>query len=162
MERNSHLEWKVPYEAGTLEARGWRDGKKVSTKVETTDDPVTIVLTPDRQSIHADGEDVCVVNVTALDGHGREVPVADNLIRFEVNGGGRIIGVGNGNPSSHEPDKYLDGNYQRKLFNGKCQVIVQAGREASGIELQASSDGLKLAKVIIKAEESPARPSVEQ
>jgi beta-galactosidase len=162
MERNSHLEWKVPYEAGTLEARGWRNGKKVSTKVETTDDPVTIVLTPDRQSIHADGEDVCVVNVTALDGHGREVPVADNLIRFEVNGGGRIIGVGNGNPSSHEPDKYLDGNYQRKLFNGKCQVIVQAGREASGIELQASSDGLKLAKVIIKAEESPARPSVEQ
>lgn len=162
MERNSHLEWKVPYEAGTLEASGWRNGKKVSTKVETTGDPATIVLTPDRQSIHADGEDVCVVNVTALDGQGREVPVADNLIRFEINGSGKIIGVGNGNPSSHEPDKYLDGNYQRKLFNGKCQIVIQAGRQAGEIGLQASSDGLKTAKIAIKAEESPPRPFVEE
>ena len=160
MEKNSHLEWKVPYDDGVLEAHGWRNGKLVTTKVETTDNPATIQLSPDRSSIHADGEDVCVVNITALDKKGREVPIADNLIHFEIEGSGNIIGVGNGNPSSHEPDKYLDGKYQRKLFNGKCQVIVQASRQAGTIELKATSDGLKTAKVAIKAEASAPRPYV--
>jgi hypothetical protein len=85
----------------------------------------------DRASIRADGEDVSVVNVTALDAQDREVPIADDLIRFGVSGPARIIGVGNGDPSSHELDKYLDGGvYQRRrLFNGKCQVIVQGAPE---------------------------------
>ena len=57
-----------------------------------------------------------VINITCVDKQGREVPDADNLIRFSIAGDGKIIGVGNGDPSSHEPDKCFDGNWQRKFI----------------------------------------------
>ena len=90
----------------------------------------------------ADGRDATVINVKAIDTQGRDVPDANNLISFTISGDAKIIGVGNGNPSSHEPDKYLDGGWQRKLFNGKCQLIVQSGKKADFIHIEAASAGL--------------------
>jgi beta-galactosidase len=158
MEKNSHLEWMVPYEPGVLEARGTRNGKVLNARVETTDSAASIRLIPDRSSILADGEDVAVVSVEALDARGREIPTADNLIRFDVAAGGRIIGVGNGDPSSHEPDKVLSGGYQRRLFNGKAQVIIQASRTPGEIRLTASSDGMKTEILTVVAESCAIRP----
>ena len=161
MKLNSHLEWKVLYQPGILEARGIRNGRKLTTKVETTSKPVSIQLSADRTSIHADGEDVSVMTVKALDAMGREVPDAGNLLQFDLQGKGKIIGVGNGDPSSHEPDKYLDGRYRRSLFNGLCQVIIQSTGEAGSFELSASSEGLKSAKVTVRCEPTRKRPSVQ-
>jgi beta-galactosidase len=108
MPRNSHLEWPVAYEPGVLEARGSRDGRVIVTgRVETTGKPVRLALTPDRAAIRADGEDVAVFTVSALDERDRLVPTAGNLVRFAATGG-RIIGVGNGDPASHEPDRFVD------------------------------------------------------
>lgn len=107
--------------------------------------------------IRADGEDVSVVTVEALDDRGRQVPVADDLIRFDLHGNGMIIGVGNGDPSSHEADKYLSGQYQRHLFNGVCQVIVQSSKEPGAIALRAFSGGLKPATIEVRSEPSPSR-----
>jgi len=70
------------------------------------------------------------------------VPDADNLIHFKLSGNAKIIGVGNGDPSSHEADKYFDDKWQRHLFNGKAQVIIQSGKEASNIQLTVTSEGL--------------------
>ena len=161
MERNSHLEWKLAYAPGTVEVRGWRSGRSLTRSVETTGTPQKIRLTPDRGMIDADGEDVSVVTVEVLDSQGRLHPLADNLIRFELSGEGSIIGVGNGNPSSHEPDKYIDGNYQRRLFNGKCQVIIQSTRQAGKIVLSASSGGMKSEVLTIMAEPCRPRPFLE-
>jgi hypothetical protein len=160
MERNGHLEWQVPYAPGTLEARGMKKGRVMTARVETTGKPARIVLSPDRASIRAGGEDVSVVNVTVVDAQGREVPDAGNLIRFGVNGTGRIVGVGNGDPSSHEPDKYLTGEYRRMLFNGKCQVIVQSSQQNETLSLKAMSEGLQTGEVMILTEPAPARPAV--
>lgn len=160
MEKNSHLEWNVVYEPGILEAKGTKNGKIISAKVETTNEAATIKLTPDRSSINADGEDVSVITVTALDSQGREVPVADNLIKFDITGNGKIIGVGNGDPSSHEADKYLNGNYQRSLFNGKCQVIVQSNKEKGIITLKATKENLKSCEAVIQTSEISLRPIV--
>jgi len=150
MQKNSHLEWDVPFEAGTLYAKGIRKGKVVEAKVETTGEPVKIIITPDRTAINADGEDVSIVTVTAVDAQGREVPTAANLLKFELSGPGKIIGVGNGDPSSHEPDKYLTGNYSRSLFNGKCQVIVQSTKTNGEIKLIASGSNLENGIALIK------------
>lgn len=161
MEKNSHLEWNVTYEPGTLEARGIKNGKTITTKVETTGEPYKILLVPDRETINAGGEDVSVITVAVVDERGREVPAADNLITFDLNGDGKIIGVGNGNPSSHEPDKFLNGGWQRKLFNGKCQIIVQSGKSKGKIVLYASSAGLKEASADINISDVTTRPAVE-
>ncbi|MFZ1073609.1 MAG: beta-galactosidase GalA [Verrucomicrobiia bacterium] len=108
MEKNGHLEWKVKYEPGTLLARGYKDGTEIATdQVETTGEPAVIQLTPDRPAIKADGEDVSVITVQVNDAQGRMSPIAGNEISFGIQGPGKIIGVGNGDPASHEPDVFL-------------------------------------------------------
>ncbi|MEO7311885.1 MAG: glycosyl hydrolase 53 family protein, partial [Chitinophagaceae bacterium] len=142
MPRNGHLTWIVNYEPGTLSAVAYKKGKKLTAKVETTSPPAEVVITPYKTTITADGKDATVINVSVIDKEGREVPDADNMIRFSISGPGKIIGVGNGDPSSHEPDKCTDGAWQRSLFNGKCQVIVQAGTEPGMIKFEATANSL--------------------
>ncbi len=142
MPRNSHLKWTVTYQPGKLEAIAYKSGKKLTAKVETTNAPAEVVLTPYKTTMLADGQDVTVMNVSVVDREGREVPDADNMIRFKIEGDAKIIGVGNGDPSSHEADKCVDGRWQRSLFNGKCQVIVQSGTKAGIIKFEASAAGL--------------------
>ena len=108
MKRNSKLSWKVKYAPGVLSAKAYHGGKVVAeTKVETTGEPASVQLTPNRSVIHADGEDVSVFTVSVTDAQGRVVPTAANNISFEVNGAGKMLGVGNGDPSCHEPDTFV-------------------------------------------------------
>lgn len=142
MPRNSHLEWNVKYEPGKLEAIAYKKGKRLTAKVETTGAPAEVLLTPYKTTMLADGSDVTVMNISIIDREGREVPDANNIVRFTISGPGKIIGVGNGDPSSHEPDKCTDGAWQRSAFNGKCQVIVQSTKETGIIKFEASAAGL--------------------
>ena len=134
MEKNSHLEWMVKYEPGTLLARGYAKGNEVVTdRVETTGDPAAIQLAPDRSGINADGEDVAVITVQVADGQGRLVPTADNEVTFEIQGPGKIIGMGNGDPSCHEPDRLIEqvtavpiGNWRRHELDSPTNLAAVA------------------------------------
>lgn len=157
MEPNGHLEWQVQYAPGRLEARGWKEGKEVVEAVETTGPATQIALTPyGKEPLQADGEDTVVVWVSLHDAEGRIVATADDEIRFAVSDNARLLGVGNGDPSSHEPDK----SNRRRAFQGWCQVLVQAGREAGDIVLTASGRGLLPATLTIPAEATTPRPAV--
>jgi beta-galactosidase len=159
----THLEWKVKYEPGVLEARGTKDGKVILTeKRETTGKAESIRLTPDRTEIDADGEDVAILRVEVLDGNGRAIPIADNMISFKVKGEGRLIGVGNGDPNCQESDKEA----QRSLFNGLAQVIVQADRNPGTITVEAYTKDwpppkLPSVAVTITTKKVEIRPAVE-
>ena len=109
MKPYSHLTWPVKYAPGTLSAKGFDAAGKViaETKVETTGEPASVQLTPNRATINADGEDVSVITVSVTDAKGRIVPVAGNKINFAIEGAGKILGVGNGDPSCHEPDTFI-------------------------------------------------------
>ena len=158
----THLEWKVKYEPGVLEARGTKDGKVVLVeKRETTSDPVSIRLTPDRSEINADDEDVSVLRVEVLDKEGRMAPTADNMISFKVTGEGKLIGVGNGDPNCQESDK----DPKRSLFNGLAQVIVQATRTPGTITIEAYTEDwpppkLPATRVTITTKKVELRPVV--
>ncbi len=150
MKQNSHLEWDVPYRKGILSAAGYRNGRKITAKVESTGTPYRIKLSPSKTTLKADGRDALVLNVSVLDKQGREVPDAANLIHLSAAGAdAHITGAGNGDPDSHEPDKYEDGKWQRNLFNGKCQFIIQAGTVPGKITLSAKADGLEGAIVSV-------------
>jgi len=143
------LEWELVYKPGKLEALGYNKGRTVAKDiVETTTAPSQIALKSDCNTLKADGCDVAVIRVAIKDSRGRVVPVADNLVKFTIEGPGKIIGTGNGNPTSHEPDK-AD---QRLAFNGYCLVLVQANKETGVIRLKAASDMLKGAEVILNAQ----------
>jgi beta-galactosidase len=143
----THLEWKVKYAPGTLLAKGVFKGQVIEDMRETTGASAAIRLTADRTRLTADQADLAVVNVAVLDAQGRVVPVADNKITFTVKGPGKLIGVGNGDPSSHEPDK---GN-SRSAFNGLAQATVQTTFQGGMIELTAESPGLNAARVTLES-----------
>jgi beta-galactosidase len=157
-----HVEWKARYEPGFIKARGSKDGKVVLTeKRETTGPAASIRLTADRTEIDADGEDVAVLKVEALDKEGRPVPTASNFIGFKVSGDGALIGVGNGDPNCQQSDK----EPKRSLFNGLAQVILQSTKNPGEIHIEAVKEGwdgpeLTPAKLVIKTRQVELRPSV--
>src|SRR5882757_3357568 len=131
----------VNYAPGKLEAVAYKKGKKITAFVQTTGQPYKIVVTPSRTSILADSKDAAVFNITVVDKSGMEVPDAGNLLHFSVSGPAKIVGVGNGDPSSHEPDQYPGAGWQRKLFNGKCQVILQSADPHSPVQPEKGKEG---------------------
>jgi beta-galactosidase len=157
-----HVEWKVKYEPGVIEARGSKGGTVVLTeKRETTGPTVAIRLTADRTEINADGEDIAILKVEGLDKEGRVVPTADNLIGFKVSGAGALIGVGNGDPNCPQSDK----EPKRSLFNGLAQVIVQGTKRPGEIHIEAAKEGwdgpeLTPAKIVITTKHAELRPAV--
>ncbi len=120
----SHLEWKVKYEPGSLLARGYKDGREATTdKVETTGEPYAVKLVPDRMSIQTGGMDVSAVRVEVVDSKGRIVPTAGNEIEFTIRGPGKIIGVGNGDPSSHEAERYFESVSSAEIGGLKMKAV---------------------------------------
>lgn len=144
-----HVMWSVKYQAGTLKAISRKNSKTVLTQeIKTAGKPARIELEADRKVIKADGTDLSFVTVRVLDAKGNPVPDADNLINFSVTGDAAIAGVDNGYQASMEPFKA----HYRKLYNGKCLVIVQAGETNGAITLEASGDGLKKERLQLTAE----------
>jgi beta-galactosidase len=142
-----HLSWDVPFTAGTLTAKGVKDGKVIRTvEIETTGSAAKLGLTVDRPRISREPSDVVHVTVTVLDQEGRVVPTAHDEITFAVTGAGRILGVDNGQPDSHE-------SYQgpsRKAFNGLALVVLQPAGVPGTVSLSASCPALSPAHVDIE------------
>jgi len=159
VKKNEHVAWDVVYQPGTIEARGYKNGKLVLTESRaTTGGPTTIALSADRLELKADGEDVAMVRVELRDAKGRLVPVADNNIEFAVTGAGKLIGTGNGDPTDHAPDK----GSLRKAFGGLCMALVQTSKQAGPITIEASSHGLPVAKLVLASKEAKLRPQVAE
>ncbi len=159
--RLSHVEWKVRYEPGAIEAQGWKDGKLVLTEKRETTGPIASVrLTADRMTIDADGEDVVVLTVDALDSAGRALPTANDLIDFNVSGEGASIGVGNGDSNCHESDK----EPRRSLYNGLAQAIVQSTKTPGTITIEANTKmrdkTVAPAKIEIATKQVELKPAV--
>lgn len=136
----------IPYKPGRLEAIGYKCGQEyIRYKVETTGEPYKINLSSDRMCLKGDGIDAIPITVEVLDKKKCHVPTANLPIEFEISGPGKIIGLGNGNPNSHEPEK----GKKRSLFNGFAQVIIQAEDGAEEpIVLTAKTEGKIIATSI--------------
>jgi len=160
--RDSHVSWTVDYAPGAIEARGTRNGRIVLTdRRETTGAAAKLVLRPQRSRIAADGEDLTGIVVEVHDSSGRIVPTACNRVSFQLAGAGKIIGVGNGDPSSREADKpSVPNSAARNAFSGLCMAIIQATKEPGTIQLAATAEGLDSATVQIEAEPAKSRPAI--
>jgi beta-galactosidase len=141
-------EWSVPYAPGELKAVGYSGKRKITESVlRTSGKPASLRLTPDRDKIKADGQDLSYITVEMVDQNGTRVASAENTVTFEIDGPGEIIAVGNANPVSTE-------SYQlprRKAWKGRCLVVVKSSTGAGKIRLTASSAGLPSATADIAA-----------
>jgi beta-galactosidase len=141
-------EWSVPYAPGELKAVGYSGKRKITESVlRTSGKPASLRLTPDRDKIKADGQDLSYITVEMVDQNGTRVASAENTVTFEIDGPGEIIAVGNSNPVSTE-------SYQlprRKAWKGRCLVVVKSSTVTGKITLTASSAGLPSATADIAA-----------
>jgi len=157
MKKDSHLAWNVKYAPGTIEARGFKGDRQVMTaKRETTGPAAKLVMKADRQEVSADGEDVAFYSVEVRDANDRVVPITDNLVTFKVTGEGKLIGVGNGDPTNQESDK----GASRKAFCGLCMAVVQSTKTAGNITVEATSPSLVSASVTTAAKAVTLRPQI--
>ena len=147
MPKNGHLKWKATYQPGKVLATGFKNGKRILTEtIETTKPATKIVLKSNSMNIAADGRDVAVITVEVQDAKGRIVPDACPVLSLRLEGDGRIIGVGNGDPSFLGEDHPKDINcheFSIPAFNGLAQVLVQSSHTPSTLSLSCSSEQLK-------------------
>lgn len=141
-----HVIWRVPFEKGTIKAISRKAGKEVLIKeIKTTEEPVAVNLVADRLNIKSDGRDLSFITAEVLDKAGNPVPDANNMIRFEVEGEGVIVGTDNGDPIDSVSLK----KPERNLFNGKALVVVKSNRNKGLIKVKAYSEGLRGASIEI-------------
>ncbi|MEK3712763.1 beta-galactosidase GalA [Paenibacillus sp. FSL R7-0333] len=153
-------QWEIPYEPGTLRLEGYRQGKRVAVDEKITPGAACALrVETSKPALLGDGRDAVVVNVYAIDAEGRFVETAGQQVSFSLTGSGIILGAGNGNPNSHEPDHLME----RCLFNGCLQLIVgSVGSDAghTAIELTLQGEGLQPLVQVIPVEAVDEPPYV--
>lgn len=144
------LRWlQVPYTPGELKAVAYRNGKKIGNEVmRTAGAPTRLRLTPDRNALKADGDDLSYLLVEALDKANNLCPLAMDEVRFRVNGPGTIAGVTNGD--HHYPAEF-DADHVA-LFYGKAILVIRTVEGQKGeIRVTAASPGLRSAKASLRS-----------
>lgn len=145
--QRNQIKWEgITYADGKLEAIAYNSGKAVARhQIETTGKAVSLKVTPEDSEWKADGTDLMHLRIEAVDSKGRRVPMAQNELKFEVEGDACIVGVSNGDINSDE----LNVTDHRRLWNGSALVILRSGRTASKVTLKTSADGYKTVKTLL-------------
>jgi beta-galactosidase len=148
-EKSITAEFEVPYEAGTLIACCYDNGKETTSQtLKTTGKPTAIRLIADRTKIKVNHNDLSYVRAEITDSEGNIVPDADDImVSFDVTSKGGLAGVGSGNPldmSSFQQPK-------RKTWQGVCLAIVRPGTKTGKIKVTATAEGFKRASITISA-----------
>lgn len=146
------LQWEIPYTPGTLEAVGYdSEGQEiVRSSIATTGPAEKLNIINAHTNTEEDGSTVAILNVSACDSAGRSVPTADALVDFEIRGAATLLGVGNGNPTSHEPEQ----EPRRQLFNGCAQLIIRTLGQSGTISILAHAENLESALLNIEIPET--------
>ena len=145
--KRNQIKWEgITYADGKLEAIAYNSGKAVARhQIETTGKAVSLRVTPEDSEWRADGTDLMHLRIEAVDNKGRRVPMAQDELKFEVEGDASIVAVSNGDINSDE----LNVTDHRHLWNGSALVILRAGKTASKITLKTSADGYKTVKTLL-------------
>lgn len=143
------LVWQVPFEAGELRAVGRINGQAVCEyALQTPGEAAKIELICDAATLTADGKDVCHLEFRVVDANGTLVWGAENEVTFAIDGPAAVIGIGNGDPTSHQSHQ---GNAY-KVYQGKGLAVLRAGRKAGTVKISAKAEGLAPAEVTLKVQ----------
>ena len=147
MERYRLMWNDVVYEPGEVLVVAYdNDGNETGRKtIKTTGKPDHLVLTPNRSSLSANGEDLVYITVQVADKEGNLVPTDEREVKFTTQGAGTFRATANGDPTSlrsfQEP--VMD------LFSGAATAILQSGETPGQITFTAKAKGVKPATITI-------------
>ena len=142
-------DYRVPYEAGTIEAAAYdEDGRELAReRRHSFGDSAALEILPENRQAQADGREILFLQIRALDREGHPVENACDRVFVEVEGPGRLVGMDNGD--STDGDSYKTTN--RRLFNGKLLVMVQTGFVPGRITVKVHARGLAGAETVLTA-----------
>ena len=113
--------------------------------IKTADNPHTIKLTSDKNTVKADGKDLIYVTVDVVDKLGNLCPRTSNLLFFKVEGAGKLKAVCNGDATNQTA---FTSSYMN-VFNGKLVAIIEPSNVAGNITLQVSGGLLQPQQIIL-------------
>jgi beta-galactosidase len=134
----------VPWAAGEIKAVALVGNKMVATQVKrTAGAPVALRLTPitGPGGWRADGADVALVDVEAVDANGERCPTLERRVDFESTGPARWLGGYESGRTNSIFQTHL------KLECGINRVALRAGRTPGVVRLTVLGDGLQSGSV---------------
>ncbi len=145
----------VKYAAGTILAESYTRQSN-GTYRKTSEHSIVTTGEPDHLKItkienpagwKADGADVAMIQVEAVDKQGRRCPLADNAIRYAVSGEAEWRGgVATGREDNYAGDKTLP------LEAGVHRVLLRSTTKAGDVKLTLEADGLPTAQVALRTQ----------
>lgn len=132
------LKWLVPFEAGMLTAMAKPGKNNCEFSLYTAGEAAGVELTADKDVMKADAYDVVHLTATLLDSEGRPVQHQDEDIKFHVEGNCRVLGTDNGSNVSRKD--YTSRSLS--TWNGRCLMILQAGKEPGRISVHVTGKGI--------------------
>ena len=137
--------WAVQYKPGTITAKGKNKLGNTTTAIRTSGKEHSILLTVDKQSIAANGKDVLHVTAQLTDKKGNPVKTTEQMLKFNIDGEYRLLGIDNGNVKNVSP-------YQSKeimTYQGRCMLMLQSTEKTSVLNISAETSELQSNKLTI-------------
>lgn len=148
--------WQIPYEKGEIVAVGYTsDGNKLEAVRRSFGDSAKLVLTAERDTIKADGEDILPVVISTVDKDGNPVDNARDRVHISVENG-RLIGFDNGDSSDYDEYKCTS----RRLFSGKAVAYIAAPLTAGEVKVSVRSADLPEESITVTAVPAEAREGI--
>jgi len=143
----------VAWEPGEIRAVAYRSGKEIASESKhTVGPPVALRMTPITApgGWRADGSDIALVDVEAVDAKGDRCPTFQQRVDFEIHGPGVWRGGYNSGKIKSTNSTYLD------LEAGINRVAVRSTRTAGEVTVRVTGQDLKPASITLKSEAFPA------
>ena len=145
-----HIFKNIKYAAGTIKAISYDDNWRElsSHAIETTGEPVALKITNinDHQLV-ADGADMALLQIEAVDAQGRRHPLSHQQLQFSVEGVAEWIGgIGKDNT-----DTNCIRSLSLPLECGVNRVLVRSTGEEGTATISVSADGLQSASITLNA-----------
>ena len=136
------------YEPGEVKVVAYdAEGNPAAEKIiRTAGKPHHIILTSNRQTLNADGDDLAYITVQIADKDGNVIPTENRRVKFSVSGCGTFEAAANGDPTSLMPFQ----NPEMDLFSGAATAIVRSGTKSGDLRFTVSANGVKPATMTIK------------
>ena len=139
----------LPYRQGILTALGLDENGKTLARDQQRSfgEAATIKLTPDKEVLTDDGDDLIFVDITCADLNGSFVANARNRMEVIVTGAARLVGLDNGDSTDYDAYKGIC----RRLFYGRLLAILKGNGREGDITLTVRSRGLSDAVLHLQA-----------
>jgi len=139
------LRWTVPFEAGTLTAKGVYKGEEIQETLVSATDLAGFTVVADKTTLKADAYDVSHLVVQLVDKKGTAIKTENKKVTFKIEGEAKLLGVDNG-----EDDNIQDFQ-SNSIFTAKghCLAIIQSKKKADTIKVIVTVEGYESKSVTI-------------